>query len=48
MDAHVLGEVRATKPAWKRCRTSENDEELLQLLADALAQWLSRYAASPP
>ena len=47
MDAHVLGEVRATKPAWKRCRTSENDEELLQLLADALAQWLSRYAASP-
>ena len=48
IDSHVLGEVRATKPAWKRCRTSEDDEELLQLLADALAQWLSRYAASPP
>jgi hypothetical protein len=48
MDAHVLGEVLATKPAWKHRRTSEKDDELLQLLADALAQWLSRYAASPP
>jgi hypothetical protein len=37
MDAHVLGEVLATKPAWKHRRTSENDEELLHLLADASA-----------
>jgi hypothetical protein len=44
----VLGEVLATKPAWKRRRTSENDEELLQLLADALAQWLTHHAPSSP
>jgi len=38
--ARVLGEVIATKPAWKRRRASENDDELLQLLADGLATWL--------
>jgi hypothetical protein len=46
MDAHVLGAVLATKPAWKHRRASENDDELLHLLADALAQWLSRHASS--
>jgi len=45
-EAVVLGDVLATKPAWKRRRTSENDDELLHLLADGLAQWLSRRAAS--
>jgi hypothetical protein len=44
----VVGQVLATKPAWKRRRTSENDDELLHLLADGLGQWLSRHAASPP
>jgi hypothetical protein len=39
----VVGQVLATKPAWKRRRMSENDDELLHLLADALAQWLSRH-----
>jgi hypothetical protein len=36
----VLGEVVATKPAWKRRRASENDDELLQFLADGLAKWV--------
>ena len=44
----LCGEVLATKPAWKRRRTSENDDELLQLLADGLAQWLSRHRVSAP
>jgi hypothetical protein len=47
-ETRVMGQVVATKPAWKRRRTSENDEDLLHLLADALAQWLTRHAASPP
>jgi hypothetical protein len=38
--ARVLGDVIATKPAWKRRRASENDEELLQMLADGLGQWI--------
>ena len=29
----MVGQVIATKPAWKRRRASENDEELLQMLA---------------
>jgi hypothetical protein len=36
----VIGELIATKPAWKRRRASENDDELLQLLADGLGQWI--------
>ena len=36
----ALGEVMATKPAWKRRRASENDDELLQVLAGGLAQWI--------
>jgi hypothetical protein len=43
--ARVLGEVLATKPAWKRRRASENDDELLQLLADGLGQWIARHEA---
>ena len=39
-EARVVGEVTASKPAWKRRRTSENDDELLQLLADGLGQWI--------
>ena len=38
--ARVIGELIATKPAWKRRRASENDDELLQLLADGLGQWI--------
>jgi len=45
-ETRVVGQVTATKPAWTRRRVSENDDELLHLLADALAQWLSRRAAS--
>jgi hypothetical protein len=41
----VVGEVIATKPAWKRRRISENDDELLQVLADALGQWIARHQA---
>ena len=37
----VVAEVVATKSAWKRRRKSENDEELLQMLADGLGDWLA-------
>ena len=37
----VVGEVVVTKPAWKHRRTSENDDELVQLLADAFGKWLA-------
>jgi UDP-GlcNAc:undecaprenyl-phosphate GlcNAc-1-phosphate transferase len=37
-NARVVGELVATKPAWKTRRASEKDEELLQLLADALCR----------
>jgi len=40
-----VGEVMATKPAWKRRRASENDDELLQLLADGLGQWIAQHQA---
>jgi len=43
--ARVLGEVVATKPAWKRRRASENDDELLQLLADGLGAWITHHEA---
>jgi hypothetical protein len=42
-EARVLGEVIATKPAWKRRRASENDDEVLQLLADGLGQWIAHH-----
>jgi hypothetical protein len=45
-EARVLGEVIASKPAWKRRRASENDDELLQLLADGLGNWIARHHAS--
>ena len=45
--ARVLGEVLATKPAWKRRRASENDDELLQLLADGLGQWIATHKEAP-
>jgi len=44
----VVGQVVATKPAWKRRRTSENDDELLQLLADGLTQWLVKHQLPGP
>ncbi|MBI3015323.1 MAG: hypothetical protein HYY65_09755 [Candidatus Tectomicrobia bacterium] len=37
----VVGEVMATKPAWKRRRSSETDDELLQWLADGLGKWIA-------
>ena len=46
--ARVLGEVIASKPAWKRRRASENDDELLQMLADGLGNWIARHHASGP
>jgi len=44
-EARVLGEVTASKPAWKRRRASEDDDELLQLLADGLGAWLTHHQA---
>ena len=46
-EARVLGEVVATKPAWKRRRASENDDELLQLLAEGLGQWIATHKEAP-
>ena len=46
-EARVLGEVTASKPAWKRRRASENDDELLQLLADGLEQWIATHKEAP-
>jgi hypothetical protein len=40
--ARVLGEVMASKPAWKRRRASENDDELLQMLAEGIGRWAAR------
>jgi hypothetical protein len=39
----VVGEVTATKPAWKRRRASENDDELLQMLAEGMGKWIARH-----
>ena len=36
----VVGEVIASKPAWKRRRASENDDELLQMLAEGMGKWI--------
>ena len=36
----MLGEVIASKPAWKRRRASENDDELLQMLAEGIGNWI--------
>ncbi|GEM_PF-258528 len=47
----VVGEVMATKPAWKRRRGSETDDELLQWLADGLGKWIAakqKPAGQPP
>ena len=44
-EVRVLGEVVASKPAWKHRRASENDDELLQLLADGLGGWIARHEA---
>ena len=35
-ELQVAGEVIASKPAWKRRRASENDDELLQMLAEGI------------
>jgi len=37
----AVGEIFVSKPAWKRRRTSEKDEELLQFLADGLGEWVA-------
>jgi two-component system phosphate regulon response regulator PhoB len=37
-----VGELRASKPAWKRRRASEKDDELLEMLADGLGRWFAR------
>ena len=42
-EMQVVGEVMATKPAWKRRRASENDDELLQMLADGLGAWITHH-----
>jgi hypothetical protein len=44
----VVGEVTASKPAWKHRRASENDDELLQMLADGLGAWITRHQAQGP
>ena len=36
----MVGELIATKPAWKRRRASENDDELLQMLAEGIGKWI--------
>ncbi len=38
----VVAALSATKPAWKRRRKSEHDEEILTLLADGLGRWVGR------
>lgn len=38
----VVGELRASKPAWKRRRASEKDDDLLEMLADGLGRWFAR------
>ena len=35
-EMQVVGEVMATKPAWKRRRASGNDDELLHMLAEGI------------
>ncbi len=40
----VVGEVLASKPAWRRSRAGEQDDELLQILADGLGTWLAAHA----
>ena len=41
----MLGEVITSKPAWKRRRASENDDELLQMLAERIGNWAAKYQA---
>ena len=41
----MVGQVVATKPAWKRRRASEKDDELLQVLADGLGGWIAQHQA---
>jgi hypothetical protein len=38
----VVGRVITSKPAWKRRRASENDDELLQMLAEGIGRWAAR------
>lgn len=40
-EGRVVGEVRATKPAWRRRRAGENDDQLLQVLAEGLGSWIN-------
>ena len=44
-EMQVVGELIATKPAWKRRRASENDDELLQMLAEGMGNWAAKYQA---
>jgi hypothetical protein len=41
----VVGEVVASKSAWKRRRASENDDELLQMLAEGMGKWIAQHQA---
>jgi UDP-GlcNAc:undecaprenyl-phosphate/decaprenyl-phosphate GlcNAc-1-phosphate transferase len=41
-----IGEVWATKPLWRTRRASENDEELLQVIAEALGRWVTTHSSS--
>ena len=41
----MVGQVVTTKPAWKHRRASENDEELLQMLAEGMGNWAAKYQA---
>ncbi|MBI4572212.1 MAG: hypothetical protein HY713_02875, partial [candidate division NC10 bacterium] len=37
----VVGEVAATKPAWRDGRAGDTDDELLRVLADGLGRWVA-------
>ena len=36
----MVGQMVTSKPAWKRRRASENDDELLQMLAKGIGKWI--------
>ena len=41
----MIEQVVVTRSAWKRRRTSENDDELLQMLAEGLGKWITQHQA---
>jgi len=42
----AVAALSATKPAWRRRRKSEHDEELLALLADGLGAWVGAHLSA--